>query len=93
LADTEAIRRKGGPSYIMVQGKQYEGLMVWFNSVLASAGGSVVSPDDPNLVTLNDTPAHRAATVKALQVLKAIATAPGHDPSLTNADESSARLG
>ncbi|ROZ88877.1 extracellular solute-binding protein [Gordonia sp. OPL2] len=93
LADTEAIRAKGGPSYIMVQGKQYEGLMVWFNSVLASAGGSVVGTEDPNLVTLNDTPEHRAATVKALQVLKAIATAPGHDPSLTNSDESSARLG
>ncbi|GAC70770.1 putative ABC transporter substrate-binding protein [Gordonia soli NBRC 108243] len=93
LAQTQEIRAKGGPSYIMVQGKQYEGLMVWFNSVLASAGGSVVGADDPNRVTLNDTPEHRAATVKALQILKAVATAPGHDPSLTNSDESSARLG
>ncbi|WP_419220845.1 extracellular solute-binding protein [Gordonia sp. CPCC 206044] len=93
LADTEAVRRKGGPSYIMVQGKQYEGLMVWFNSVLASAGGQVVDPNDPNKVTLNDTPAHRAATVEALRILKAVATAPGHDPSITNSDESAARLG
>ncbi len=93
LSDTEKIMAKGGPSYIMVQGKQYEGLMVWFNSVLASAGGQVVDPDDPNKVTLNDTPAHRASTVEALRILKAVATAPGHDPSITNSDESSARLG
>lgn len=93
LAENEQIRAKGGPSYIMVQGKQYEGLMVWFNSVLASAGGQVVDPEDPSKVTLADTPAHRAATVKALSILKAVATAPGHDPSITNSDESSARLG
>ena len=70
-----------------------EDTSVWFNSVLASAGGSVVSPDDPNKQTLNDTPEHRAATVKALQILKLIATAPGADPSLTNSDEGASRLG
>lgn len=93
LADTEAIRSKGGPSYIMVQGKQYEGLMVWFNSLLVSAGGEVLDPNNPDKQTLNDTPAHREATLTALRTMKAIATAPGHDPSLTNSDESSARLG
>lgn len=93
LADNETIRKAGGPSYIMTQGKQYEGLMVWFNSVLASAGGEVVDPDNPEKQTLNDTPEHRAATLKALQILKAVSTAPGHDPSITNSDESSARLG
>ncbi|MGK2380879.1 MULTISPECIES: ABC transporter substrate-binding protein [Gordonia] len=93
LADTQAVLAKGGPSYIMVQGRQYEGLMVWFNSVLASAGGEIVDPDDPSKQTLNDTPAHREATLRALRTLKAVATAPGHDPSLTNSDESAARLG
>lgn len=93
VADATRSLAKGGPSWIMVQGRQYEGLMVWFNSVLASAGGSVVSPDDPNKQTLNDTPEHRAATVKALQILKLIATAPGADPSLTNSDEGASRLG
>ena len=93
LVDAQRSLAKGGPSYIMVQARQYEGLMVWFNSVLASAGGSVVGTDDPTKVTLNDTPEHRAATVKALSILKAVATAPGHDPSLTNSDESAARLG
>ena len=43
--------------------------------MLASAGGSVLDPDDPSKVTLTDTPEHRAATVRALNVLKAVATA------------------
>ncbi|WP_260840373.1 extracellular solute-binding protein [Gordonia pseudamarae] len=93
LADTEKIREAGGPSWIMAQGAQYEGLMVWFNSVLVSAGGSVVDPDDASRQTLNDTPEHRAATLKTLQILKSVATAPGHDPSITNSDETAARLG
>lgn len=93
LEDALISGRNGGPTYIMVQGRQYEGLMVWFNSVLVSAGGQVVDPDDPDKVTLNDTPEHRAATVRALRTLKAVATAPGHDPSLSNSDEGSARLG
>ncbi len=93
LDAAEKIRKAGGPSWIMEQGAQYEGLMVWFNSVLTSAGGSVVDPDDASTQTLNDTAEHRAATLKALQILKAVATAPGHDPSITNADETAGRLG
>lgn len=93
LEDTQAIADRGGPSQIMVQAKQYEGLMVWFNSLLTSAGGTVLDPDDAEKVTLNDTPEHRAATVKALQVMRAVATAPGRDPSITQSDEGTARLG
>ena len=36
--------------------------------------------DDGETVTLTDTPEHRAATVKALQIIKDVATAPGADP-------------
>lgn len=93
LSKTDAMKNAGGPSWIMVQAKQYEGLMVWFNSLLASAGGSVLDPNDASKVTLNDTPEHRAATLKALQIMKAVATAPGHDPSITQSDEGTARLG
>lgn len=92
LSDNAKILAAGGPSYIEVQGAQYEGLMVWFNSLLASAGGSVVDPDDATKITLNDTPAHRAATEKALSVMRAIATAPGRDPSLSNNKENEGRL-
>ncbi|MCV7431107.1 ABC transporter substrate-binding protein [Mycolicibacterium bacteremicum] len=89
----EATRQyaAGGPSWIAVQGKQYEGLVVWFNTLLESAGGQVLS-DDGQTVTLTDTPEHRAATVKALQIIKDVATAPGADPSITQTDEGTARL-
>lgn len=90
---SEAIRlhAAGQPSWIAVQAKQYEGLVVWFNTLLASAGGQVLS-DDGKTVTLTDTPEHRAATVKALQIIKSVATAPGADPSVTQTDETTARL-
>lgn len=85
------LYREGGPSWIAVQGKQYEGMVVWFNTLLQSAGGQVLS-DDGQRVTLTDTPEHRAATVKALQIIKSVATAPGADPSITQTDENTARL-
>jgi multiple sugar transport system substrate-binding protein len=90
---TEATRlhAEGKPSWIALQAKQYEGLVVWFNTLLESAGGQVLS-DDAKTVTLTDTPEHRAATVQALQIMKAVATAPGADPSITRTDESTARL-
>jgi multiple sugar transport system substrate-binding protein len=90
---TEATRlhEAGKPSWIALQAKQYEGLVVWFNTLLVSAGGQVLS-DDGKTVTLTDTPEHRAATVEALQIIKAVATAPGADPSITQTDEGTARL-
>jgi len=90
---TEAARlyAAGEPSWIAVQAKQYEGLVVWFNTLLASAGGRVLD-DDGETVTLTDTAEHRAATVAALRIMKAVATAPGADPSITQSDEGTARL-
>jgi multiple sugar transport system substrate-binding protein len=91
VADAIRLYDEGKPSWIAVQAKQYEGLVVWFNTLLVSAGGQVLS-DDGKTVTLTDTPEHRAATVKALQIIKDVATAPGADPSVTQSDEASARL-
>jgi multiple sugar transport system substrate-binding protein len=85
------LHAAGKPSWIGVQANQNEGVMVWFNTLLESAGGQVLS-DDGSTVTLTDTPAHRAATVSALQVLKSVATAPGADPSITRSNEDTARL-
>ena len=90
-AITTRLHAEGKPSWIAVQAKQYEGLVVWFNTLLESAGGQVLS-DDGKTVTLTDTPEHRAATVKALQIIKSVATAPGADPSVTQTDEGTARL-
>lgn len=91
VAEATRLHAEGKPSWIAVQAKQYEGLVVWFNTLLQSAGGQVVS-DDGKTVTLTDTPEHRAATVKALEIIKAVATAPGADPSVTQTDEGTARL-
>ncbi len=91
VAEAKRLHAAGGPSWIAVQAKQYEGLVVWFNTLLESAGGQVLS-DDGKTVTLTDTPEHRAATVKALQIIKDVATAPGADPSITQTDEGTARL-
>jgi len=91
LADADRLHAEGKPSWIAVQAKQYEGLVVWFNTLLESAGGRVLS-EDGKTVTLVDTPEHRAATVTALQIIKSVATAPGADPSVTQTDEGTARL-
>ena len=91
VAEAKRQYAAGGPSWIALQGKQYEGLVVWFNTLLESAGGQVLSADGKT-VTLTDTPEHRAATVKALQIIRDVATAPGADPSITQTDEGTARL-
>jgi multiple sugar transport system substrate-binding protein len=91
VAEATRLHAEGKPSWIAVQAKQYEGLVVWFNTLLQSAGGQVLS-DDGKTVTLIDTPEHRAATVNALQIIKSVATAPGADPSITQTDEGTARL-
>ena len=91
LAQAARLHAAGEPSWIGVQAKQDEGLVAWFNSVLVSAGGQVLSGDGKT-VTLTDTAQHRAATVRALQIMKSVATAPGADPSITQTDASTARL-
>ncbi len=91
VAEATRLHAVGEPSWIGVQASQGEGLVVWFNTLLESAGGQVLS-DDGDKVTLTDTPAHRAATVSALQILKAVATAPGADPSITRTDAGTSRL-
>lgn len=91
VAQATRLHAAGQPSWIAVQADQGEGLVVWFNTLLVSAGGQVLS-EDGQRVTLTDTPAHRDATVKALRVLKSVATAPGADPSITRTDTGSARL-
>ncbi|MCA2322327.1 extracellular solute-binding protein [Mycobacterium intracellulare] len=91
VREATRLHAAGQPSWIAVQANEGEGLVVWFNTLLASGGGQVLS-EDGRRVTLTDTPAHRAATVDALRILKSVATAPGADPSITRTDEGTARL-
>ena len=74
------------PSWIEVQGSQYEGLTVWFNTLVTSAGGQIVAED--GTVTLGQ----GGAAERALTVMRRVATAPGADPSLSQRDEGGTRL-
>src|SRR6201999_3239142 len=42
IQDATKLAKEGKPHYIEVQGKQYEGLTVWFNTLVASQGGSIL---------------------------------------------------
>ncbi|MGR9014934.1 MAG: ABC transporter substrate-binding protein, partial [Gammaproteobacteria bacterium] len=76
----------GAPGALQVQGQRYEGLTVFFVSLLASAGGSVLSPDGDD-VSLAQQP-----TREALALLKRIATSPAADPGLAGSREDQGRL-
>ena len=77
----------GENNLIEVQGNRYEGLMVWFNSMVESAGTTIVKPDDAQQIALDP-----AATEKALGLMVELAKSPYADPSLSTSDEDSARL-
>jgi multiple sugar transport system substrate-binding protein len=85
LAMSAALAKQNKPHIIEVQGRQYEGLTVWFNSLNASAGGSIIGPTGN--VTLGP-PATQAATI-----MKTLASGPAADPGLSQAQEDQARLG
>jgi multiple sugar transport system substrate-binding protein len=80
------LSERGLPAHIEVQGAQYEGLTVWFNTLLASAGGQMVAEDGEVLVDRGD------AARRAAAIMKRLATSPAADPSLSVSRENDARL-
>ncbi|HEY1714377.1 MAG TPA: extracellular solute-binding protein, partial [Solirubrobacteraceae bacterium] len=85
IADAEHLAKEGKPHYIEIQGAQYEGATVWFNTMVASAGGTILNPDATK-VTLG------APAVKALSIMKELASSPAADPSLSVQMENDNRL-
>ncbi len=83
ISAAEALDRPGA---LQVQGQRYEGLTVFFISLLASAGGAVLNPDGIG-VSLEDGPTRRA-----LGLLKRIATSRAADPALSTSREDQSRL-
>jgi multiple sugar transport system substrate-binding protein len=73
-----------GEGNILEQGNKYEGYVVWFNNLVASAGGEIVDPEGRPVI--ND------ATTKALEVIRNVATSGRADPSLSTATEDPVRL-
>jgi trehalose/maltose transport system substrate-binding protein len=81
IADATELARLGKPHRIEEQGAQYEGLTVWFNSLVDSARGQIVA--GANRVVLG-----RAAEIAA-SIMHELATSPAADPSLNVATEGS----
>src|SRR3954451_22801920 len=59
---------------IEIQGAQYEGTTVWFNSLVASAGGSIV---------VNNKPTPSAAWSRAASIMHELGTSKAADPSMS----------
>jgi len=70
-------------THIEIQGAQYEGVMVWFNSLVQSAGGTIVKG---TTVTLGPPGQVAANTISRL------AHSPAADPSLASQHEDENRL-
>ena len=83
IGQAEAI---GAGGRIQVQGERYEGLTVFFVSLLASAGGAVLDPSGEQ-VSLEPAP-----TRKALALMRRLANSPAADPALSTSREDQTRL-
>jgi trehalose/maltose transport system substrate-binding protein len=85
ISDAEQLAKEGKPHLIEIQGAQYEGVTVWFNTLIASAGGSILTPDGSK-VSLGQ------PAVTALGIMKKLATSTAADPSLAVQTEDKNRL-
>jgi multiple sugar transport system substrate-binding protein len=85
FADAQQLAKQGKPHLIEIQGAQYEGTTVWFNTMVASAGGTILNPDATK-VTLG------APALKALSIMKQLASSSAADPSLSVQMEDPNRL-
>jgi multiple sugar transport system substrate-binding protein len=85
LEAADELEAAGDPHVIVEQGQRYEGLVVWFASLLASAGGTILNEDGTE-VTLEEGPTRRA-----LEVLRDVSTSSHAMPSLATAQEDQGR--
>jgi len=75
FADAQALAKQGKPHLIEIQGAQYEGVVVWFNTLVASSGGSILNAT--STAAKLGPPA-----VRALAIMKTLASSSSADPSL-----------
>jgi trehalose/maltose transport system substrate-binding protein len=85
IADAEQLAKQGKPHYIEIQGAQYEGATVWFNTMVNSAGGTVLNANATS-------PTLGGPAVQALTIMKQLATSVAADPSLSVQMENQNRL-
>jgi multiple sugar transport system substrate-binding protein len=79
-----AKKLPAGEGNILEQGQKYEGYVVWFNNLVASAGGKIVNAEGE--------PVLDQSAVKAAQIIHDVATSGRADPSLSTAQEDQGRL-
>ncbi len=82
IDDAEQLAKQGKPHFIEDQGAQYEGLTVWFNSLVNSAGGQIIAGNDQVVVG-------RSAEIAAT-IMRRLANSPAADPSLNVTQEGQA---
>jgi multiple sugar transport system substrate-binding protein len=75
-----------GQNYIEVQANKYEGLVVWFNQMVESAGTTVLD-DSGEQIVLEEEP-----TKQALATMGQLSSSPAADPAITTSEEDPARL-
>ncbi len=85
INDSIQLAKEGKPHLIEIQGAQYEGVVVWFNTMLASAGGSVLN-EDATQVSMGP------PATDALTIMHTLATSVAADPSLPVQMEDANRL-
>jgi multiple sugar transport system substrate-binding protein len=85
INDAVRLARQGKPHYIEIQGAQYEGVTVWFNSLVASAGGSILN-------ATSTAPSLSPPALRALQIMSRLAHSPAADPSISVQQEDQNRL-
>jgi len=85
INDSIELAKAGKPHLIEIQGAQYEGVVVWFNTLLASAGGSVLTPEATKA-------SMGQPAVDALTIMQKLAHSPAADPSLSVQMEDANRL-
>jgi multiple sugar transport system substrate-binding protein len=82
IAQAKGLAAPGKPHTVLVQGSKYEGFVVWFNALLESAGGQILS--GPTTVALQQGP-----TEKALEVMGELGNSPAAAPDIDTAQEGS----
>ena len=81
LNAAKKLKAEGKPYVIGITAAQYEGYVVGFNTILSSLGGTVVNKDSTRVTVDSD------ATLKALGILKDLATDGLASKSLSNSQE------
>ncbi|MCA1225181.1 ABC transporter substrate-binding protein [Saccharopolyspora sp. 6M] len=85
IEQAKRFEAAGEPSTILVPGAQFEGYVVQFNTLLASAGGKLISDDGTRAVV-------DEGVVRALEQLKALADSGLTSRSMSNSQEDDVRL-